>query len=408
MTNRSWDRSQREIVSTTFGNCTVGFDDYGHAIGGNWTSVDAPIDEPHSYSKQAFFSSFPLVDCQCTVRVFDHWEKPPGSSKIPVYRDETRYARGTVSTFGSSSFPSWYPLDVESKLNAKLAQKLRDAAASLLVTAGEAGETIYMLRDATRRITGFCWSLYKRQWRKAASYLFPKVPYKTRRYYARKMRKLYRSDTHRVSYAKTLLEFEFGWRPLVKDIQSCQDALSSLLFKSLPVKVKAKVETGFNLVLTNMSASVNKGMRVDRKTLWVESSIGRLSQMGITFPDLITAIYNLIPFSFVVDWAWNLNSYLDAWATREQINPIGTQRSYKETYETGGFAYTGPRGYDRWYFVSDNGTRTESFRYERGKMTPGWPLALPPFLPGKILELRHLTDTLALCRERFRNITFRN
>lgn len=408
MTNRSYNNSRWQFVSTTFGTCKVGLDDYGHALGGNWSSADAFRDEPHAYDKLSFKRVSPLVDCQCVVRVFDHWERPPGSSKVPVYRDETRYARGTVDVFGTSSFPDGYPSDVESKLNAKLAAKVRDASASLLVTAGEAGETIYMLRDATRRVTGFCWSLYKKQWLKATGYLFPKVPYKTRRYHARKMRHLYRSDTHRVSYAKTLLEYEFGWRPLVNDIQNCQDALSSMLFHTLPVKVKAQVKYDFSLVLTNMTAAINTGTRTERKTLWLDAAISPLSQTGITFPDLITAVYNLIPFSFVVDWAWNLNAYLDTWATKQLIKPLFTQRSVKEQYAVGGFTYAGPKGYDRWFFVDAEDSGTTSFRYTREPIVPGWDLALPPFLPGKLLEMRKLTDALALCRERFRHITFKN
>lgn len=408
MTHYTYDRSSRQIVSTIFGRGTVGLDDYGSRIGDNWSSASAPVDEPHAYSLVKVFRNFPLTDCQQLVRVFDHWSYPPGRSKIAVYRDEFRYARGTVSTFGSVSFPDGYPSNVESRLNAKLASKIRSAAASLLVTAGEAGETIYMLRDAIRRLSGFCWSLYKKQWRRAARFLFPRVPAKTVYYHARKFRKNHRSASHRTSYAKTLLEYEFGWRPLAKDIESMQDALVAVMFKSRPVKVKAKTKTMTQMKLTGMTASVNTLVRTDRKTLWIEAAITPFATAGLTFPDLITAMYNLIPFSFVVDWAWNLNSFLDTWATKTQVRPLYTQRSYLETYEVSGFTYVGPKGYDRWYFTSDNGTRHNSVRYERAKIVPGWELAMPPFTPHKMVEFRHLADTLALCRERFRHITFRN
>ena len=408
MTNRTWNSSQTQIVTTTFGQCTVGVTDYGHAIGGNWSSPSAPADEPHSYSKQFIKRIHPLVDCKRTVRVFDHWVREPGKPKYPVYRDETQTARGTVDVFCSTSYPAGWPPNVESILDARLAAKIRGAASSLLVTAGEAGETIYMLRDAIRRITGFCWSLYKKQWRKAAGYLFPRVPYRMRHYYARKMRKLYRANTHRVSYAKTLLEFEFGWRPLVADISSLQDTLTSLLFKTRPVKVKAKKRTWFELTPSGATLATNRGERVDRKTLWIEAAITPMSQVGITFPDLMTAMYNLIPFSFVVDWALNLSSYLDTWAAKQLVKPIGTQRSYKESYVVSGYTYSGPKGYDRWYFVEDGGTCIESLQYERSKFVPGWALSFPPLTPEKFLSLRHLTDTLALCRERFRYITFKN
>lgn len=406
MTNVTYNRSQIQIVTTTFGQTVVGLDDYGSRVGSNWSSTFAPVDEPHSYDMERVYISRPLVPCQQLVRVFDHWVYPSGRSKYAVYRDEYQYANGTVSVFGSVSYPDGYPFDVESRLDAKLASKIRSASASLLVTAGEAGETIYMLRDAIRRLSGFCWSLYKKQWMRAARFLFPRVPAKTVRYHARKFRKNHRGPTHRISYAKTLLEYEFGWRPLANDIESLQDALVALMFKSRPVKVKAKTKTLAQLKLTNMAASVNTLVRVDRKTLWIEAAITPLATAGLTFPDLITAIYNLIPFSFVVDWAWNLNSFLDTWATKTQVKPLFTQRSYLETYEVSGFTYTGPKGYDRWYFTSDNGTRHSVVRYKRDAIVPGWELATPPVTLPKMVEFRHLADTLALCRERFRHITF--
>lgn len=115
------------------------------------------------------------------------------------------------------------------------------------------------------------------------------------------------------------LELQYGWKPLVSDVYGACEALSKL-----PVgdwRVTAKAQKNSNLVVTKKlvgdpwSAStctvqVLRGAFARIDAIPDNDLIMSLSSLGITNPLLIA--WELVPYSFVVDWAFPVGTWLDS------------------------------------------------------------------------------------------------
>jgi hypothetical protein len=113
--------------------------------------------------------------------------------------------------------------------------------------------------------------------------------------------------------ANLWLEYHFGWEPLVKDIYQAVQVLAS---NPPPVKVKA---TG--RYLDSVQDPRNSGypiwMQYEAKALvqaevYVSNAnLALANQLGIINP--ATVAWELVPFSFVVDWFIPIGKFLDSW-----------------------------------------------------------------------------------------------
>lgn len=121
------------------------------------------------------------------------------------------------------------------------------------------------------------------------------------------------------SVASNWLEFSFGWSPLIGDIYSAVDVLQNPI-KSIRPMGRA---TGGSDVVSNISGSypssytrqdfyftlfaqVSAEVTVDNPNLWLANNLGLINPG--------TIIWELIPFSFVVDWFIPVEAFL-SWGT---------------------------------------------------------------------------------------------
>ncbi|DAD51694.1 TPA_asm: maturation protein [ssRNA phage Esthiorhiza.4_19] len=124
----------------------------------------------------------------------------------------------------------------------------------------------------------------------------------------------------RKSFANNWLEFHFGWEPLVRDIYDAAEVMNN------PLKAFSRARGAGSNVDTGSYSEHNvnynrsefwrrsyyavQGLTVDRIT---NSTLHALDQFGVINP--VEIAWELVPFSFVVDWFVNvgqvLNSYSD-------------------------------------------------------------------------------------------------
>jgi len=130
-----------------------------------------------------------------------------------------------------------------------------------------------------------------------------------------KERGLIREDTHR-AFANNYLEFHFGWSPLLSDIGNALDILTQGIPNYL-VRGKASLTSSSTFIVG--SGPVNKqrhtmtsGWSIRARVEVTDPNTRLASQMGFVNP--LTVAWELVPFSFVVDWFVNVGDVLASYS----------------------------------------------------------------------------------------------
>lgn len=120
--------------------------------------------------------------------------------------------------------------------------------------------------------------------------------------------------------ANTWLEYIYGWLPLMSDIYGMQEQLKEgfrkegYLFKvestarqAIPVSKFTTWPNGVNHTCTNRSFELSRTVYYAKIS---DAKLVALNQLGLINP--LTIAWELVPFSFVVDWVVPIGSYLES------------------------------------------------------------------------------------------------
>jgi len=129
------------------------------------------------------------------------------------------------------------------------------------------------------------------------------------------------------SVAKTVLEVQYGWRPLMQDISGAYDQLRKPLQNAgILVNVLSEAKdtskdfsndrvdvadsNGRGYAFRKVDTSIFSVARVSLYYRVKNESLKLASAVGLTNP--LTIAWELIPYSFVIDWFLPLGNFLDA------------------------------------------------------------------------------------------------
>jgi len=142
------------------------------------------------------------------------------------------------------------------------------------------------------------------------------------------------------SFANNFLEYSFGWAPLASDIGNAVDTLQRGV---PPAMVRSRGRKNYNFSSFSPNPS---GGDLTSLTGWMKVQLGcqvqvdnpnlfLANQLGFVNPAAIA--WEIVPFSFVVDYFFNvqsfLNSFTDLWGLDIKL-PYRTKRLHIDSYDT--------------------------------------------------------------------------
>lgn len=197
----------------------------------------------------------------------------------------------------------------------------------------------------------------------------------------------FRVDRHA---SNAWLSLRYGWLPAINDSYAAAEAYHELQ-KAKPVK-QVRVRSKAMLKKNNMSTYCNHrcdtGIAV---TLITDYKQSMLESLGILDPALLA--WELLPFSFVLDWAYDVGSWLELVCTLPTRGGTSYVTTFKQTIES-----TGPwRNSSSYRFKKFGGFVNRSVTIERSiSSAPGVP---PPRLKNPFNgSAKRVFDAVALAR----------
>lgn len=132
------------------------------------------------------------------------------------------------------------------------------------------------------------------------------------------------------------LEYWFGWSPFIGDIYSACLQLSEPLPSGIRVQGSAKdtLFSGFDTQPNGRTDfCLNTGVfRTGARFSLVNPNLYLASQMGLINP--ASVVWELIPFSFLVDWVADIGSFLDSFSDFAGIRIDGPYQNSKMVYHS--------------------------------------------------------------------------
>lgn len=233
---------------------------------------------------------------------------------LPV-TDSYRYGeiQGPVLDYNlvSVSDPSLFKItSVRNRVIQDINSQIRSSQKSLqgLVALGEMGESVRMVNSLGRDLYGAS-TKYLRDLKQIASRLRPR-------------------EVARVVSEKWL-EYRFGIRPLVNDIGGFIDACYQNRYGRPPsVNIRASGKSSeknpsttssfgmaHHLVVTTAEKRSDYGFRIYGVVGLTDNQVPPFSQeFGLTLDEFVPTLYELIPYSFLVDYVSNVGAIIDAYS----------------------------------------------------------------------------------------------
>lgn len=135
-------------------------------------------------------------------------------------------------------------------------------------------------------------------------------------------------------FGNNWLEYHFGWEPLIKDIGAAVDLLQNPIpdrhikvrARSFVEGVKGRIDTDTESYKESNAVSIRAGARVEISN----PDLYAANRLGFTNPALVA--WEVIPFSFVVDWFIPVGSFLSGMQATLGLRLHGPWWSERSTY----------------------------------------------------------------------------
>lgn len=268
----------------------------------------------------------------------------PGNLSV-TYRGKTWYPKEKVTISGASLYATWPSApavapavtnEIDDLAKTRIFQQIRaqQTAFTSLTFLGELGSTISMIRNPAAALRKNV-SIYMQTLQKRLNSVQR----------VKKHKKRYVFDLRKVA-AETWLEAQMGWLPLISDIRNAVEALERLSGGVTPrtrFTAMAKDQPTYSRTVTNIALPIGILNGTREEIISIENSVryvvgwrakidvshgADLRLFGLNWAEVPITVYELIPFSFLLDYFVNLGKVIEAvcTATDEIVFTCRTER----------------------------------------------------------------------------------
>lgn len=234
---------------------------------------------------------------------------------------------GTWQLWGQPYVPSFPPnaaawSDNDSiRLINKLAETINDSSFNPAVMLGTMHQTLDLIADRTKKLA------------KSIAYLRKGNLVKSLEAATGHRRTSNKEKTS----AQLMLEIQYGWRPLVNDVYEGATWLAAKLQKPMVHRVSRRLRREVPLAVDNGTAAGrlfrSASLRVSKQVIGYLTEGKADTSLNLYSP--ATLAWELLPWSFVIDWFIPIGEYLDARGAASQISGTFVQTEFRDVICTG-------------------------------------------------------------------------
>lgn len=316
---------------------------------------------------------------------------------------------------GTYTVPGWMPVltscrdnglrdYIYSQMEADLLPKIKDQKVNLAAAFGEARQTADLLAGAATSIYKSFKALRSGNLPGAVRALTGStaVPNNVNRAFRREV-----NSSARQRAANTWLQLQYGWKPLLSDVYGSAEQCAKSLNRPRLTKVSTSkqyssstsftYQVGLNSLLTAKEVYSDKFRGKMTCVFSVDSAAARtMTEIGVTNPALVA--WELLPYSFVVDWFLPIGSWLGNIDATANCNLVNRTNSFKYEHRCD-FIVTG--GADSSYTYDTSMIASPEILELERERSIFWPSNNFPEFKNP-LSLSHVANSLALLQQVFR------
>lgn len=285
--------------------------------------------------------------------------------------------------------PAAFDANDQIRLIGKLSDAVRGGDFNPSVFFAEANQSVRMVADTAVRLAR-AYHLFRKGDVVAAARTLP---------YGRTV--YGRQATKRAAASNSWLELQYGWMPLLQDMKSGAEFISHQLNVPFKRRFVARIskKTDLSALLSAMrwiNPSVYVSSRERQLVAYVSEPLSLPQLSGLLDPELVA--WEIVPFSFVVDWFLPVGDYLNARAFARRLSGtfVTTDRTLREYSGFASKPWNEGSHTETYVLAGGLASARRDFTLSRAVSTS---LSVPtPVLKGldKALSVGHLTNALAL------------
>jgi len=260
---------------------------------------------PHPFTEFVVSQNTPIV------------ESPRGQWLSPTqfFQYDPWYV--TIQNLGlPSNWDATYAIDSGKmdNLSNKLLQKISDRRASIGEFVGEFHKTFEMFNSTAKRVLRAVTALKHGNLLAVASALSYDLHPKE----LKRLERIKSSLKPSLYVSNMWLEYIYGWKPLLSDTVGLATALTDNIVSSSLIKSVRKRSVEVEHTLSNTgdahSRTVSKSVTTSKHFITVRYKVSNPNthlQQQLQLLDPLDIAWNLIPYSFIVDWFFQFHEYLE-------------------------------------------------------------------------------------------------